>query len=167
MKSEDREDIGWGVKMYKKQDSVHNLNVFYSFAFLRIKTWPSHLPVGFPNGSAIKNPPAMQESQETQAQSVGWWRSPGWGNGNPLQYSCLEKLHGQRSLEGYSPWGHRVGHDWATEHTACQRLKGDILSLLTSSQELVEVESESRGRSWEEMALDKEAEASLAKELGL
>ena len=24
------------------------------------------------------------------------------------------KFHGQRSLVGYSPWGHRVGHDWAT-----------------------------------------------------
>ena len=23
----------------------------------------------------------------------------------PLQYSCLEKSHGQRSLVGYSPWG--------------------------------------------------------------
>ena len=22
--------------------------------------------------------------------------------------------HGQRSLAGHSPWGHRVGHDWAT-----------------------------------------------------
>ena len=32
-------------------------------------------------------------------------RSPGEGNGNPLQYSCLENLHGQRSLVGYSPWG--------------------------------------------------------------
>ena len=28
--------------------------------------------------------------------------SPGVGNGNPLQYSCLEKSHGQRSLVGYS-----------------------------------------------------------------
>ena len=26
---------------------------------------------------------------------------------NPLQYSCLENLYGQRSLEGYSPWGHK------------------------------------------------------------
>ena len=26
------------------------------------------------------------------------WR----GHGNPLQYSCLENLHGQRSLVGYS-----------------------------------------------------------------
>ena len=28
----------------------------------------------------------------------GSGRSPGEGNGNPLQYSCLE---------GYSPWGHK------------------------------------------------------------
>ena len=34
-------------------------------------------------------------------------RSPGEGNGNPLQYSCLENPHGQRSLEGYSPRGHK------------------------------------------------------------
>ena len=33
-------------------------------------------------------------------------RSPGGGHGNPLQYSCLENPHGQRSLAGYSPWGH-------------------------------------------------------------
>ena len=32
-------------------------------------------------------------------------RSPGGGNGNPLQYSCLENPHRQRSLAGYSPWG--------------------------------------------------------------
>ena len=30
---------------------------------------------------------------------------PGGGPGNPLQYSCLENPHGQRSLAGYSPWG--------------------------------------------------------------
>ena len=27
---------------------------------------------------------------------------PGRGHGNPLQYSCLGKSHGQRSLVGYS-----------------------------------------------------------------
>ena len=32
------------------------------------------------------------------------WRSHARGNGNPFQYSCLEKFHGQRSLVGYSPW---------------------------------------------------------------
>ena len=38
---------------------------------------------------------------------------PGEGNGNPLQ--CW-KSHGQRSLMGYSPWGHkRAGHDLMTK----------------------------------------------------
>ena len=37
----------------------------------------------------------------------GWGRSPGGANGNPLQYSCLKKSHGQRSLVGYSPWDRR------------------------------------------------------------
>ena len=31
----------------------------------------SHFPVGFPSGSALKNLPAMQEPQETQARSLG------------------------------------------------------------------------------------------------
>ena len=35
----------------------------------------------------------------------GLGRSLGEGNGNPLQYSCLKKLHGQRSVVGYSPRG--------------------------------------------------------------
>ena len=37
----------------------------------------------------------------------GLRRSPGKGNGNPLQYSCLENPHGWRSMVGYSPWGHK------------------------------------------------------------
>ena len=27
---------------------------------------------GFPRGSAVKNPPAMQETQETRVRSLGW-----------------------------------------------------------------------------------------------
>ena len=30
----------------------------------------------------------------------GLGRSPGGGHGNPLQYSCLENPHGQRTLGG-------------------------------------------------------------------
>ena len=33
----------------------------------------------------------------------GLGRYPGGVHGNPLQYSCLENPHGQRSLAGYSP----------------------------------------------------------------
>ena len=35
----------------------------------------------------------------------GSGRSPGEGNDNPFQYSCLGKSYGQKSLTGYSPWG--------------------------------------------------------------
>ena len=48
----------------------------------------------------VKNSPAVQE---TWIPGLG--RSPGGGHGNPLQYSCLENPHGQRSLAGCSPWG--------------------------------------------------------------
>ena len=37
----------------------------------------------------------------------GSGRSPGEGNGNPLQYSCLENPMDQRRLAGYSLWGHK------------------------------------------------------------
>ena len=33
--------------------------------------------------------------------------SPGEGNGNPILYLLPGKSHGQRSLVGYSPWGHK------------------------------------------------------------
>ena len=46
----------------------------------------------------VKNPPAMWV---IQVLSMGQEDSPGEGKGYPLQYSCLEKPHGQRSLAGY------------------------------------------------------------------
>ena len=64
---------------------------------------------GFPGSSAckIKNPPAVQEMKVVRdgSSTPGSGRSPGGGHGNPLQHSCLENPHGQRSLVGYSPWG--------------------------------------------------------------
>ena len=48
----------------------------------------------------------------------GLGRSPGGGHGNPFQYSCLKNPHEQRSLEGYSPWGHRELHTTGRLSTA-------------------------------------------------
>ena len=42
--------------------------------------------MGFPGGSMVKNPPAKVEDVSF---IPGSGRSPGEGNGNPLQYSCL------------------------------------------------------------------------------
>ena len=44
----------------------------------------------------------MQETRD-EGSIPGFGRSPGGGNGNPLPCSCMENLHRQRSLEGYSP----------------------------------------------------------------
>ena len=41
-----------------------------------------------------------------QGSIPGSGRSPGERNGNPLQYSCVENSM-ERSLVGYSPWGHK------------------------------------------------------------
>ena len=54
----------------------------------------------------VKNLPAMQP-RETWVLSLGWEDPLEGGHGNPLQYSCLENPHGQRSLAGCSPWRHK------------------------------------------------------------
>ena len=60
--------------------------------------------MGFPGGSDCKE----SACNEGNLSSIpGWGRSPGGGHGNPLQYSCLENPHRQRSLAGYSPWGRK------------------------------------------------------------
>ena len=47
----------------------------------------SYIADGFPDGSVVDNPPV----NAGDAGSIpGSGRSPGEGNGNPFQYSCLE-----------------------------------------------------------------------------
>ena len=45
--------------------------------------------MGFPVGSVIKKPPANSGDAVDVGSIPGWGRSPRWGNGNPLQSSCL------------------------------------------------------------------------------
>ena len=56
--------------------------------------------VVFPHSSVSKEP---DYNAGGLGSIPGSGRSPGEGNGNPLQYSCLEISHGQISLAGYSP----------------------------------------------------------------
>ena len=60
--------------------------------------------MGFPGGSDGKESPC---NAGDLGLIPGLGRCPGGGHGNPLQYSCLENPHGQRSLVGYSSWGHK------------------------------------------------------------
>ena len=65
----------------------------------------------------VKNPSANAGDTRNTSSIPGSGRSPGEGNCNPLQYSCLENPmdrgawqaigHGQRSLAGYRPWGRK------------------------------------------------------------
>ena len=51
--------------------------------------------LGFPRGSDGKESSC---NAGVLGSVPGWGRSPGGGHGNPLQYSCLENPHRQRSL---------------------------------------------------------------------
>ena len=51
---------------------------------------------GFPGGSVVKNPPA---SAGNMGSIPGSGRSPGGGNGIPLQYSCLENSMDRRGTD--------------------------------------------------------------------
>ena len=65
----------------------------------------------------VKNSPANAEDARDVGSIPGLGGFPGEGNGNPLQYSCLENsmdtgAWGQRS---YRPWGHKESD--TIEHT--------------------------------------------------
>ena len=64
-----------------------------------------------PGRSVVKNLPA---NAGDTGSIPGSGRSPGGGNGDPLQYSCLDNAHGQRSLLGYSPQARKESD--MTEH---------------------------------------------------
>ena len=92
----------------------------------------------FPCGSAGKEPAC---NAWDLGSIPGLGRSPGGGHGNPLQYACLENSHGQCSLVGYSAWGLRVGHDWATKHSTTAESEEEPKDLLIKVKE----ESEKAG----------------------
>ena len=48
--------------------------------------------MGFTGRSAVKNLPANAGDRRDMGSIPGWGRSPGVGNDNPLQYSCLENF---------------------------------------------------------------------------
>ena len=57
---------------------------------------------GFPGGTVVKNLPANAGDARDTGSIPGSGRSPGGGNGNPLQYACL-KSSMDRGPD-YSPW---------------------------------------------------------------
>ena len=64
-----------------------------------------------PTKSGIKNPPANAGDAGNASWIPGSERSPGEGNSNPLQYSCLENLWMEETGRLQSTGLQRVGHD--------------------------------------------------------
>ena len=69
---------------------------FFTFVSSPSSSWASRVAL------VVKNLTANAGDARNLGSIPGSGRSP--GEGTPLQYSCLEKPHGQRSLAGYSPW---------------------------------------------------------------
>ena len=66
-------------------------------------------------------------NEEGLGSITGLGRSPGGGHGNPLQCSCLENPHRQRSLAGCSPWGHKewnMTEQLSTAHSTARARRG-------------------------------------------
>ena len=74
------------------------------------------LYLNFPDGSMVKNLPAMQGRQVQDASSTrGLWRCSGEGNGNPLQYTYLGSLVVRGVWQAKVHGVARVGHNLATK----------------------------------------------------
>ena len=85
---------------------------------------------GFPGGSEVK---ASACNAGDLGSIPGSGRSPEEGNGNPLQYSCLENPMDRGAWWAIQSMGsQRVGHDWATSLSLSriQKVSGDLHYLL-------------------------------------
>ena len=70
-------------------EKIFNL-VFISFFTIEAKSISNFTFYYHGGNSVVKNTPANVEDTGDVGSIPGWERSPGGGNGNPLQYSCLE-----------------------------------------------------------------------------
>ena len=79
----------------------------FSFAMLKVNalSGTNHLLAGASQvAQLVKNLPANAEDTRDVGSITGSGRSPGVGNGDPLQYSCLNDPMDRKA---YSPWGHK------------------------------------------------------------
>ena len=70
--------------------------------------------MGFPGGSVVKKLPA---NVGDTGLIPGLERSPGEGNGNPLQYFCLENSMDRGAWQATVHGWQREEHNLATEHS--------------------------------------------------
>ena len=92
--------ISW-LKNKLGETSVH-FTTHTTILCLHINCW------GFPGGSVVKNLLANAGDSRDTGSIPGLGRSPGGGNGNQLQYSCLKNPMDRGAwCATYSPWGRK------------------------------------------------------------
>ena len=76
---------------------------------LNWENWTEGLPsdITSSQGTSDKEPTYQCRRHKRQGFNPSVRKPPGEGHGNPLQYSCPENSHGEPSLAGYSPRGHK------------------------------------------------------------
>ena len=97
----------FSLDFFQKQNTLLLKEVFKSRSQDKVLVYVFYLGedlrnIGFPGGSDGKE--SVYNAGDL-GSIPGLGRSPEAGHGNPLQYSCLESPHGQRSLGGYNLWG--------------------------------------------------------------
>ena len=108
----------WRRVLWKQWKSFENLGQIFSSSYgnetsgfqeeqARLFRWQS------PTAQQVKNPPANAGDAGDASSIPGSGRSPGEGNGNPLQYSCLGNPMDRGTLQSMGL--QRAGHDLATE----------------------------------------------------
>ena len=98
--------MGWkrvGYDSVTEQQQIYCDNHFVMYMSQIIMLYTLNLYTAVLPGGSDGKESSCKAGDPNSIPRLG--RSPGGVHGNPLQYSCLEDPHGQRSLVGYSPWG--------------------------------------------------------------
>ena len=87
---------------------IHNNGILFSLKQEGNYGTFYNIDAGFPGGSLVKNPPANAGDPGDTGSIPGSGRSPGGGNGHPLQYSCLENSMDRGAWRATVHTGHGV-----------------------------------------------------------
>ena len=72
---------------------------------------------GFPRGTVVNNLPANAGDTKDVGSIRGWGKIPWSRKWQPTPAFLTGKVHGERSLEGYSPWGRKDSDMTECVHT--------------------------------------------------
>ena len=91
----------------------------------------------FPGGSVVKNPPAKQKTRRRHGFNPWVGNIPWRRKWQPTPVFLPEKFHGQRSLAGYSPWGHKESDttEWLNNNKQNHFMQGSFVIILTFQKE--------------------------------